>query len=66
MLSASNREDPAIRKMRERMELLALPPEEAQRRISLNLTEPLVNLSAPGQDLRSELQPPIDDETLAE
>jgi hypothetical protein len=31
--------------MRERMELLALPPEEAQRRVSLNLTAPLIDLT---------------------
>lgn len=59
-------ETPHERKTRERLELLALPPKEAQERVSLHLTSPLRDLTPPGQDLRSPLAPPRDDEDLAQ
>ncbi len=46
----------AERKSRERMTVLALPPAEAQRMISLNLTKPFTILSDPEVDFSSGLE----------
>jgi hypothetical protein len=59
-------ESPAERKTRERLEFLALPPAEAQRRIRLTDRGPIRDITPPGQDLRSPLAPVSDDETVDE
>jgi len=46
----------AERKARERIAFLALPPEEAQRMISFNLTEPFKVLSDPEVDFSAGLE----------